>query len=43
MAGFSTANEIHLTFNFPNIAHSYWENYRLTGEYYVAGPKLGRD
>ena len=28
--------------DFPNIAHGYWENYRLTGEYYLPGPK-GRD
>ncbi|MBL0350455.1 MAG: hypothetical protein IPP68_08785 [Elusimicrobia bacterium] len=27
---------------FPNIAHEYWENYRLTGDYYLPEYK-GRD
>ena len=25
---------------FPNIAHNYWENYRLTGEFYVRSSKF---
>jgi len=33
MAGFSTTFEITLPLNFPNIAHSYWKNYKLTGEF----------
>jgi hypothetical protein len=26
--------------DFPNIAHSYWSHYRLTGSYYVRPSKL---
>lgn len=40
MAGFSTTFEILLPLNFPNIAHSYWKNYKLTGEFSPAKSKL---
>ena len=28
---------------FPNIAHHFWENYRLTGEYHIRPSKLGTE
>ncbi|HNC75584.1 MAG TPA: hypothetical protein PK362_11955, partial [Elusimicrobiota bacterium] len=40
MAGFSTTFEITLPLNFPNIAHGYWKNYKLTGEFSPARSKL---
>jgi hypothetical protein len=29
--------------DFPNIAHGFWENYRLTGDYYLKTTKLSLD
>jgi hypothetical protein len=26
--------------DFPNVAHSYWDNFRLTGEYYIKPTRL---
>jgi hypothetical protein len=31
-----------LILSFPNIAHDYWDHYRLTGEYYVHSARAPR-
>jgi hypothetical protein len=40
--GITETSPTTVPLTFPNIAHGYWEHYRLTGDYYLPEPK-GRE
>jgi hypothetical protein len=41
--GFSEIPKTVVPLTFPNIAHHFWENYRLTGEYHIRPSKLATE
>ena len=44
VGGFSNGGDFKnlktIPLDFPNVAHSYWDNFRLTGEYYIKPTRL---
>jgi hypothetical protein len=40
MAGFLYFEKLRIPISFPNISHSYWKYYHLTGDYYIRPTRL---
>jgi hypothetical protein len=40
MAGFLNLKKLRIPISFPNLSHSYWTHYHLTGDYYTRPTRL---